>query len=68
LLSHIGIPDEARNIYRFEKLRLQYGPSFDGAQALTYGRLKFGEPRGRASLFAVASMSLLMTTVAKREP
>ena len=41
LLQHYGVPDEARRIYRFEIPNLRNGPSFDGAQVVRYGRLKF---------------------------
>jgi hypothetical protein len=41
LLRSYGLPDEARPIYSFEVPRLRYGPSFDGAQVVRYGELKF---------------------------
>lgn len=41
LLRTYGLPDEARQIYPFEVPKLRHGPSFEGAQLVRYGELKF---------------------------
>ena len=41
LLQRYGLPDEARRIFRFEIPALRSGPSFDGAQVVQYGELRF---------------------------
>ncbi len=41
LLKHFGLPDEARSLYPFEVPEMRNGPSFEGAQLVRYGDLKF---------------------------
>lgn len=41
LLKHFGLPDEARPLYPFEDPGIRNGPSFEDAQLVRYGDLKF---------------------------
>jgi hypothetical protein len=41
LLEEYGLPDESRRIYPFELPQIRNGPSWDGAQYVRYGDLKF---------------------------
>jgi hypothetical protein len=41
LLKHFGLPDEARPLFPFEVPEIRNGPSFEGAQLVRYGDLKF---------------------------
>ena len=41
LVAKFGMPDEAREVYQFEKPELDRGPNLDDAQAIRYGNLIF---------------------------
>lgn len=41
LLKHFGMPDEARPLFPFEAPKVRTGPSFENAQLVRYGDLKF---------------------------
>ncbi len=41
LLRQFGVPDEARSLFPFEASEISNGPSFEGAELVRYGDLKF---------------------------